>query len=329
MPPEILDVALRYKADLAARETAAMQTMAARWLGVMRQLDEEIAALARTMAERRMQGLEVTAGYLYRSERYQVLLQQAYGQFIRYEDFAADLISRNTQLFGRLGQEYGLGLLDVLEPGIAGSFERLPVGAIETIAGMAAQGSPLRALLAEAWPHAIERTTSALVQGVALGYGPQRIARMMREGMSGGLNRALVISRTETMRAYRTNKEQVWRESGLVEGMQRVATHDRRTCPACLMRDGEFIPIGETLAEHPSGRCGAIPCRKRSELHRWQYGPEWLEEQPASTQVAILGRGRYDAWQAGRIDLRDIPAVVQNDTWGPTLRARGVAELVG
>lgn len=306
-----------------------MRSMAANWLGVMRGMEDEIGAIARTMAQRRAQGLEVTAGYLYRTQRYQALLQQAYGQFIRYEDFAADLIGRNQALFARLGREYGLGLLDMLEPGIGGGFERLSVGAIENMAGFVSPGSPLRSLLADAWPQAIQQTTGALVKGVALGYGPERIAKMMNQGMSSGLYRSMVIARSETQRAYRTAKQSVWAESGLVEGMQRVATHDRRTCPACLMRDGEFIPITETMAEHPNGRCQMVPCRSRKELHKWQYGEQWLEEQPTATQVSILGRGRYDAWQAGKIDLRDIPAVQTNDTWGATLRARGVAELMG
>lgn len=328
MPSAIYVQALRYKADLAARETVAMRSLASRWLGVIRGLEDEIADVARIMAQRRASGLPVTAGYLYRTERYQELLRQAYGQFLRYEDFAADLIAANTATFARLGRQYGLGLLDMLEPGISGGFNRLSVGAIQNIAGFVEQG-PLRALLADAWPHAIEQTTSALVRGVALGYGPRKIAAMMRDGIGGGLQRSLVIARTEPLRAYRVNKMETWRASGLVEGFQRVASHDRRTCPACLMRDGEFISIQADFAEHPQGRCSIIPCKRRSQLHEWQYGPEWFVAQPASTQVSILGKGRHAAWQAGKFNLRDISAVQQNATWGPSLRARGLAELIG
>ena len=173
MPPAIYAQALRYKADLAAREAVIMRSLADRWLLVMRGLEDEIAAVARTMALRRAQGLPVSAGYLYRTERYQELLRQAYGQFLRYEEFAADLISRNTATFARLGREYGLGLLDVLEPGISTSFNRLSVAAIETIAGFVESG-PLRTLLVDAWPHAIDQTTQALVRGVALGYNPRQ-----------------------------------------------------------------------------------------------------------------------------------------------------------
>lgn len=327
--PEILTAALRYKADLARREATAMQSMASRWLEAMRALQEEIDKIAVTMAARRARGLEVTAGYLYRTERYQQLLRQAYGQFVRYEDFAVDLIARNEATFARLGREYGLGLLDVLDPGISGGFNRLSVGAIENIAAFTAPGSPLHRLLADAWPQSIDQTTRALVKGVALGYGPRKIAAEMVRGMNGGLYRSMVIARSETQRAYRTNKIDVWRETGLVLGFQRVATHDSRTCPACLFEDGQFIPATEDFAEHPQGRCIPIPVTLSSGLAKWQYGPDWFEQQSTPTQISILGPGRLAAWKAGRFSLRDVPATEPNATWGPTLRARGLAELVG
>jgi SPP1 gp7 family putative phage head morphogenesis protein len=329
VPPEIYDTMLRYKADLAAREAVAMRSLATRYLGIMRGLDEDMAELARIMAERRARGLEVTPGYLYRNERYRALLAQAAGEFDKYEDFAADLIARNTTTYANLGRQHGASLLNMVEPGVVGSFNRLPVGAIENIAGAVSPGSPLRTLLAGAWPHAIEQTTAALVRGVALGYNPRKIAGMMRDGIGGGLQRSMVVARTETLRAYRTSKMDVWRASGAVEGFQRVAAHDRRVCPACLMADGEFIPLQADFAEHPQGRCAVIPCKRKSDPHKWQYGPEWFEQQPTSTQAAILGPGRLAAWQAGQFDLRDIPVVQGNNVWGPSLRARGLAELTG
>jgi SPP1 gp7 family putative phage head morphogenesis protein len=286
MPPEILDQALRYKADLAAREAVIVRSMATNWLGIMRQLDDEIAKIAATMAVRRAQGLEVTAGYLYRTERYQTLLRQAYAQFVRYEDFATALIGRNQQLYARLGREYGVGLLETLQPGVRQGIARLSVGAIENAAGFVDDG-PLRALLADAWPQAIQQTTSALVKGVGLGYGPERIAKMMNDGMSSGLYRSMVIARTETMRAYRQAKFDTWESSGLVTGYQRVATHDRRTCPSCLMLDGAVLRSPAEFASHPQCRCTIIPLTKGNPIHKWQYGEQWLEEQPPATQIRM------------------------------------------
>ena len=140
--------------------------------------------------------------------------------------------------------------------------------------------------------------------------------------MNGGLNRAMVIARTETLRAYRYTKMETWRETGLVCGFQRVSAHDRRVCPACLMADGQFIPVQADFAEHPQGRCSLIPVLKNGDLHKWQYGEEWFEKQPTATQVSILGPGRHAAWKTGKFGLSDIPVVQPNDTWGPSLRAR-------
>lgn len=328
MPPAIVNAANIFKDQLRARESTAMSAMAGRWVGVMRQLDGEIAAIARTMADRRARGLEVTPGYIYRTERYSRLLIEANQEFEKYADFAAPLIERERDLFYRAGALHGGQLIDIMEGGTGGTFDRLTVGAVQNIAGYVSDGSPLRDLLSAAWPAAIEQTTSALVTGVALGYGPERIAKMMNRGMTNGLYRSMVIARTETHRAYRENKLSTWRETGIA-GFQRVATHDKRVCAACLLAEGEFIPIHERMAEHPQGRCIMIPCRSRAEAHEWVNGEEWLNTQPASTQKAILGKGRFEAWQAGKINLRDIPQEVYSDVWGSSLRARTLTELLG
>lgn len=328
MPSAIYEAALDYKDRLLRRDEAIARDMAGRWVQTMRGLEKEIDDLAATMARRRAQGLPVTAGYVYRTERYQQLLTQAYGQFRRYEIYASDLIAQNQSVFAKLGASNGISLLNMAEPGIAAALNQLNVSAVETAAGFVANGSPLRTLLQNAWPQAIEQTTTALVQGVALGYNPRRIAAMMRQGMNAGLNRSLVIARTETLRAYRHSSMAAWRESGVVVGFQRVATHDPRTCPACLFSEGAFIPFENDFAEHPQGRCVAIPVTRRQGSATWEYGPEWFEKQSKATQVSILGAGRWEAWKGGAFDLRDIPQQTANPIWGPSMRARGLRELL-
>lgn len=328
MPPRIIQIANRYKRALAYRDHSAREQMAGQWAGIMRGMNGEIDKIARTMVARRAAGLAITPGYLYRTERYQTLLRQANSEFQKYDEFAAGIIANNVVEFRQLARQHALGLLDVIEPGIAGGFYKLPTREIETIAGFVSENSPLRNLLAEAWPDAVAQTTNALVTGVGLGYGPRKIAKMMRDGMTGGVNRSMVIARTEPHRAYRDVKLETWRAIPSVVGFQRVATHDKRTCPACLFADGRFIEIDEEFAEHPQGRCIAIPVTRRSGLHKFETGQEWFERQSTETQRGILGKGRFAAWERGDFDLVDIPAVKSNSVWGDSLRARGLKELL-
>ncbi len=59
----------------------------------------------------------------------------------------------------------------------------------------------------------------------------------------------------------------------------------------------------------------------------YQTGQEWFTAQPESTQLAILGRGRYDAWKRGDVSLSDMVRRVDNPTWGGSLQTARVGDL--
>ena len=91
----------------------------------------------------------------------------------------------------------------------------------------------------------------------------------------------------------------VYKRQGLVRGFRRLATHDSRTCPACLALEGEFYDVSSPLRTHPQCRCAMIPVVKGYRELSFQYGEPWLRSQPEATQRAILGKGGYEAWRHG------------------------------
>jgi phage putative head morphogenesis protein, SPP1 gp7 family len=252
MPSEVLTVARAFKADLARREAVTMRQMANRYMGIIRRLESSIDEVAVKMAAQRAAGNAVTLASIYRDERYRQLLAQAHAEFMRYEDFAVDLVSSERATYARLGISNALDLLETMQPGISAQFNRLPVGSIQNMVAFLDDSAPLHALLNDAWPDVIRQTSSALVEGVALGYNPKKIARMMKDAIGGGLQRSLVIARTETMRAYTTTSLESYRATGVVRGYQRLAAHSVRTCPLCLALDGKFYKLDEDFASHPN-----------------------------------------------------------------------------
>jgi SPP1 gp7 family putative phage head morphogenesis protein len=154
-----------------------------------------------------------------------------------------------------------------------------------------------------------------LVRGIAVGANPRRTARRMVAGIedrfNGGLSRALVISRTETMDAYR-NAALAQRKASadVVQGWTWLAELSARTCPACLGMHGTEHAADEPGPNgHHQCRCVAVPTTRSwadlgfPELQEPRdVTPDagrWFNQQPAATQQRILGAKGYQAWTAG------------------------------
>jgi len=60
----------------------------------------------------------------------------------------------------------------------------------------------------------------------------------------------------------------------------------------------------------------------------WQFGRDWLLTQSPTTQQAIMGKGRYDAWRAGYFGLEDAVRVHHDDVWGDSLQVAPLRELI-
>lgn len=318
------------KQDLLRREAAQMEAMARRWRELEQRLEAQMLALAQELEQRRASGRPVTQGALFRLQRYQALLAQIRDEWAAYADYAEALILQNQQAWALQGATDAIRAVDLIAGGTV-SLTRLPVEAAENLAGLLGNGAPLRTLLMNSAKEAeaIDALTRALLEGVVLGRNPRKTARDMADGLARGLNQALNIARTEQIRPYRQLNRQQYRASGVVEGYYRLATRDSRVCPACLSRDGEFIPLDEEMAEHPSGRCAQVPAVIGYSSPQWQKGPAWLRQQPAAVQRDVLGPGRYQAWKDGSFRLEDLAVVKRDATWGGNLHTAPLQELVG
>lgn len=96
---------------------------------------------------------------------------------------------------------------------------------------------------------------------------------------------------------------------------------------ACLMADGEKIPIGEVLSDHPRGRCTSIPIVKGAPPIVREMGQEWFDRQSSAVQKDMLGPGMYDLWQKQGFDLKDLRGVSVNNVWGNSPRVRTLEEM--
>lgn len=320
-------VAMRaFKRDLLARETGQMAAMTRRWLQIEKTLQGDLNALLGKADEWRKDGRNPTRAMIMGEERYRSLIAQANAEATRYQHYAEGLITSEQRYLGELGIEHAA---EAIRAAGGVSFNILPRDAVEYMTGLCGDGSPLFSLLKERAiaPDAVSGLTDALVKGIGAGYNPTKVARQMADGLSAGLQKALVIARTEQLRVYRTANVAQYRESGVVKSFRRLATKDARTCLACLARDGELIPLGREMYDHPMGRCTSIPVLEAGPEIEVETGAQWFERQSDGKQREILGAQRYKEWKGGVFQFSNLARVTHNDTWGDGLRVPTLQEL--
>lgn len=330
--PLVVRVMLAFKAALLNNEANQIEEMARRWTQLEYSLQGFFDALAFELDHLRSEGETITISKLIRMQRYQQLLGQVNDQLDIYTVFAEGSIRSGQLSMLSLGIQHAIEAIKsyfITRGKVAGAFDVLPVSAIESMVGLAGDGSPLRQLLKDSWPAAVEGLTTQLINATALGKNPTETARAMRDGFGVGFNRAINIARTEQLRVYRTANLEQYKASNLVKGYKRLSARDTRVCPACLMADdGTIYPLDVSFEAHPQCRCTPVPVVIGLPVVTWQNGDSWFLAQTPATQRGILGSGKFDAWQSGQFKLADLVRREEDDTWGTSLRTANLKELI-
>ena len=330
MPPAVLDAMTAFRGELDRQMESQGHRMAGAWLTAVRGLDGEMEALARELSDRAARGLPVRRWDIVRQERYQALAAQMRTQVRQFATVAERETAEAQRLMGRWGVQQSQTLIDVAGGGVQllGQFDRLPLDAFTRMVGNTGAGTPLGTLLRTLPGDSVTGMTNALVQGMALGWHPTRTAESMRAGASIGLERAILISRTESMRVFRAASQEQYRASNIVTKYRRVAAKSPRTCMSCLMLDGRMYDLAEDMFDHPAGRCVAVPVTgddyRREE---WVTGEQWFRGQPEATQRSMMGPGRFAAWRAGQFDLPDLVTIQDDPIWGKSPAVTALARL--
>lgn len=318
MPGRILsavDVAAEFRAELALLDDAAADVMLGAWQGVDAALLEGMEQLAASFKP----GATLTPARIARLMRYQALYEQVQAQLLAMEQIAAGTLEAGMQQAATLGAAQGVASLDAL--GVSVGFNRLPVAAVENVVSLARVGRPLAALLEPMYGAAAGGIVRELISGVALGWGPRQIARRMAaDGLTDALNHLLLVARDQFNRAHRTAALETYRRSGVVRGyVRRCARQVGRTCIACIALDGQFYTLDVPFEEHPQGRCAMIPAVRDITLSPLGSGRGWFEGLSQEEQIATMGRGRWEAWQAGELSWDDMVQRREHSIWGTSI----------
>lgn len=180
--------------------------------------------------------------------------------------------------------------------------------AVEQLVGNTGDGKPLGWLLSTFGPKARNDVTHALVVGIVTGKSPRQTAPIVANALGSTSARALTITRTETLRAYRAASLDSMSQSSVVDGWTWVAACDATTCPMCWDMNGTEHSMDESLDSHPSCRCTAVP-----KTISWsslginapdtspyiESGADKFARAPLHVQAAVLGPGGHALYRQG------------------------------
>lgn len=348
--PDIVKQALAFRRDLIRGNDAALREMArvhmATWKRLRSQFDQMSRQIAAATEE--LGGLEAVRdlhpSWIFRQQRYADLMWQCEQELLYFTRAAAAQVRMQQTAAMQLGQQHAFRLVDAQMPReLTGTWNRMPVEALQDLVGVLQDGSPLSykfAGLAEETAAGIKETIAA---GFAQGWNPRKIAREIKRSYDGALTNALLTCRTETMRAYRGAAHASYQaNSDVVDGWIRVAAKNGRSCIACLAQDGTFHPLTERLHDHPAGRCVAIPHTrpwnelfpgldlsgvKETSVQPWNAEDSFKRLSEAD-QRRMMGGAKFRLWKEGKISLSDLATKQRSKVWGDHYRPTTLKELV-
>lgn len=309
---EILRSVARYRRLVEDMDRAAVKELAQNWLRIERKLDDLILLAAEEAAKIPAGQLVPDPMALMRLDRYEALKRQLDAEIRKYGDVTGRITERNQKEAIRLAGQGAAEQIGALGAG----FDALPVNAFESIVGHVG-GEPFRSyFLRTLTDSTLAEINQALIDGIGLGRGPRDTAEMMAKAAGLPYKRALMISRSETLRAYRLASIANYRHSRVVSHWMWLCAKQTRTCISCIAKDGQVFPVEVEFVDHPQGRCAAVPVRGEKPLAREQSARQWFEAQPAAVQQKMMGAKKFAAWRGKKIALEDVSQAHHDPTFG-------------
>lgn len=296
---------------------AQTRSLVEAWVQAWDQVSAEVeaAALELTTAAR---GGRVTRTMVLRSRRAQAALEATAESLARVAARTGDIISADLQ---QAVLAAATAEVDMVASQLTGTRRAQLVASLvyaspRQITAMVARAT--QQITALSWPLGVEATVAVrreLLRGVAVGDNPRTVARRMVRGIEdrfdGGLQRALVISRTEMLDAMRAAALEIDRANAKVlTGWTWVAHLDAATCRSCIANHGRDFPLDTPgPLDHQQGRCARVPKTKtwaelgfpgiQDAADATPDADAWFAGLSVDQQKSILTADGYAAWKAG------------------------------
>lgn len=312
---ELLRLAQEFKDALERQDEAALNRIANAYSRIYRQLEAQVDALVTELATVE----NLSSAKLYRLARFQSLMRDIEKEIVRFQEYLRTEILSAAELSFTTGNKQAMRLMEELlaENGITAQLGKLPAGSFEAMVAFLQDNSPLWKRIQELAGQTALYVREALLDGIALGYNPRKVARMIQEGFGRGLTDALRMTRTAQLWAHReATRANYMNNADVIDGWVWFATLDETVCASCVAQHGTIHPLDETLNDHHNGRCVPLPYIEAFGNPVTETGQEWFEKQPEAVQKTLLGKGKYEAWKDNKFSFSQLSREVENDVYG-------------
>lgn len=320
---------------------------------VIQEITDAYAVAERRIAKALLDLLEILAdsgqvspSALFIEGRLETLLQQVERELTQWGDLAGRYVESGQSTAVAQAAIAAQQYAEAQAPrtlSIPGSWNRLPIEALQRWVGSRGDGSPVRDSLQRFGPVGARIVEEGITSGLALGLNPRdvgrQITRALREedAMPPGFDEtfqslrelrynATRTARTEILRSHRGAALDNYRaNSDVVKGFMSRSARDRRTCLACWMADGQVYPLGyEATSWHPQCRCAWIPVLEEAGVQ--PTGPELFLLQSDEVKLEVLGPARFELLEQGK-DPRTFVVLQDDRDWGPQRRIIPVGQI--
>lgn len=343
MPNPIIDAAITFRNQALARERETANRMVQTYGRVYQRLEAQQSALEQSLTAIQSAHQQVSRAQAARLGAVRSLLDQTQEELTRWGQYADQDVSAAAQreIVAGLNDSRGMVQSYFTNPraqsAIGARFDMLPAEQVETMLGFLGNDSPLHINFTTQFADAVVRQLEeSLVDGIALGYNPRKIAReMVRRGLGVGLNWAMTTARTAQLWSYReATRANYMANSDVVSGWIWYAQLDDRVCMSCVAQHGSRHRTDEVLNDHHNGRCTQIPivplaARLGIQEPQVPSGSEWFDGLTPVEQERRMGGSMYDAWRAGEFGIGQLSVPYEDQTYGTMMREASLSGLLG
>ena len=326
--PDIYTLSRQLRDAVERQDAAELERLTKAYQAMVDDLEGDIDALSLEMA-----GGEFTAKTLAELDSYKRLIRRADEALQEYAEYLLEELALTAGLFVTLGVTNSNILLQqaAADAGVeAGDITSIDDEVIAALNRYLDEGSPLYARLLQYGKTNADRIKQVILESVALGLNPRELARRIVElGFGFGLTDALRMARTLQLYAYREATLANYQEnSDIVKGwVWSSALIPGRTCMSCVNMHGTIHELDEILNDHHNGLCTMLPYLGDDNPIA-QAGEAWFEKQSKAVQIQMMGKTKWDAWQAGKVRISDMTGTHVDPVYGEMRFERSLKDLL-
>ena len=339
--PTVIETADRFRTQLSRLETSATNDLLSAYRGVTNRLEDKITVLLSKFEQLEKQG-QLTPENVRKLGTWASLLNQIEDEISKYGGYvdtqnrlaaqkSIDLAGKHSQLLTATYFNDNPNLLKAFNA----TWDKLPSDQVETLVGFLQQDSQLSINLNNSLgTNAANNFASKLIEGIALGYNPNKINQLINQTLSEPLTWSLNSVRTTQNYTYReATRANYLNNTEIIGSWKWYAALDGRVCLSCVNQHGREFPLNARLNDHHQGRCTQIPILDRPERFglktpKISLGEKWFNGLPETEQRQRMGNDRYAAYKAGKFKFNELSQEYQNDTFGTMLKEASLKTLL-